>query len=108
MPAIVPKKYEDMRREFWAECVRLGELASAMYQQNVMRHLYVMGRRRRGLDTLNPHAAIWEVFTIAEDAGAEDWEGVIGEPIPRNYPFAEYPSWIQERLRREPMWIFAD
>lgn len=107
MPTIVRKKYEDMRREFWAECTRLGELASMMYCENVMRHLYIVGRKRRGLDTLNPSVAIWEAFDIAEDR-AEGWEIVCGEFIPRNYPFAEYPSWIQDRLKNEPLWIFAD
>lgn len=112
MPAIVPRKYDDMRREFWAECERLAELARVRYGR-CLDPLYIVGKKEQGKDTHNPRLAIWTAFTLMTDyeqakACNDDWQIVHGEHIPRNYPMSEYASWIKDRLYNEPIWIFAD
>ena len=109
MPIVSPRPYKEMQAAFWKECERLADLASAAYFRNPMQRLYIAGRKRAGLDTLNPLAQIWQEFFLVNEYDERDgWEIVCGEHIPRNYPVTEYPSWIHERLKREPNYIFAD
>lgn len=106
MPAIVPKPYKTALAEYHALCATLAETAWREYMQNVNQKLYLTGTKSQGLDTLNPKFWIWASFAIGNESTPAFV--VTPEPIPRNLTQEQLAQWIQERLRGEPMYIFAD
>lgn len=112
MPAIVPKPYAQMQREFADECQRLAELAFRRACQNNYDHLYLCGSKETGLDTLNPRAAIWRRLSVAtaEEIDARPELTIVRqEKLPAHHRTIEHLAVIiRDWLKSEPLWIFAD
>jgi len=106
MPAVSPKPYKQAQREFSELCYSLAEKAWRAYMQNVNQELYLIGTKSQGIDTLNPSFWIWSSF----DVGNADAVAFIVSPerIRRDYTVEQLAGWIRDRLRTEPMYIFAD
>ena len=108
MAAVVRKKYEDIMRECYAEYRRLAEFGHAKLMR-CLQEYYLVGRKKSGLDTLNPHANIWSELSV-EDANYADngWQIVAPERLPMSMTIDQLTDWMRERLKREPLWICAD
>lgn len=105
MPNVCVKPYKQAMREYHELIAQLAADADRMYREDLSRRLYVCGTREEGLDTLNPKREIWASMSISE--GAEDWH-VSPEPTPSNLTIEQLQEWIRERIKSEPLWIFAD
>lgn len=105
MPAIVPKPYKQVMQEYYALLGSLAKSADELYRENISRRLYLLGTKAEGLDTLNPKREIWQSIFVGE--GESDWH-VSPEPLPRNLTVNQLAEWIRERLKSEPLYIFAD
>lgn len=111
MANVVPKRWDDIQREYAEELRRLAELAFRRYSRNLYELLYLAGTKRTGLDTHNPSRWVWERLTVAsatEVSGREELEVVRGDEVPRNLTVDGLVSWFRERLAKEPLAIFAD
>lgn len=112
MPAIVVKSYKQCQAEFAAEIKRLAELAFRRMCRNNHEALYLVGTKRKGMDTLQPWAEIWERLSIASadehDARKPDLMLVRSERLPMSVTLEHLGEIIRDWLKREPLWIFAD
>lgn len=111
MPAVIVRKWADMRAEYETECRRLADAAIARYCQDIYNPLYLAGTKRAGLDTLNPRAAIWcrlDVLSEVQIDTSAVFMTACGESIPRHMDSDQLKDWIMGKLNSEPLWIFAD
>lgn len=113
MPAIVSRPWDAKVREFEELLTRLADLASNRYVRDIYQRLYVAAKRAAGADSLNPSLMIWDAtgMTVATDNEIDDRDdvfAVFGEAIPRHMTRDGLRDWLRERLRREPLSIFAD
>ncbi len=108
---VVPRKDEDCKRDYYAECRRLAELAFERYCGNIWEPLYLAGTKRCGLDTLNPRSEIWASLDVATELYIHNSAVLMtvdGRALPRHMTVDQLADYIQDLLRSVPLWIFAD
>lgn len=103
-PVSRPKTYEEKLKEFAILCKNLAERAWLRYFENGLQPLYLVGTQGTPAGFNSP---IWMSFDITEEA-SEGQSYVNPEHFPRDKTCEQLISWIRDRLKREPMYIYVD
>lgn len=105
MPAIVPRPYEECKRLYAEECRRLAEAAQAAYTRQILGRLYVIGETRTG----NFGEGFYDLQLRRDYEETPEGMGiVIQERIPSNLTIDQLAGWMNDRLKRSPLWMFCD
>lgn len=102
MQMLKRKTLVELRAELYAVCRQLAEESFRKYTRNIYTGLYLCGRE----GTVNGATCWTELFVSG--SSVDGGQVVVGELVPRNYTTDQLVEWFHERLKREPLWMYAE
>ena len=96
------KSLVELRVELYAECRQLAESAFKQYTRYIYTGLYLCGRE----GVVNGATCWTELFVSGNSV--DGGKVVVVELVPRNYTTDQLVEWFHERLKREPLWMYAE